>query len=84
MIDSTVNLNTETGLSTQAAIAQLNQDGHNELPSAQSRSLLAIAWGTRSRSDLSLAAGWWGDLLVFGRPPGSDDIAGFCLFLDGD
>ncbi len=36
----------ETGLSTVAAIAQLSQDGHNELPSAQSRSLFAIAWGT--------------------------------------
>ena len=46
MIDSTVHLNTEAGLSTQAAIAQLKQDGHNELPSAKSRSLLAIAWGT--------------------------------------
>jgi P-type Ca2+ transporter type 2C len=46
MIDSSDNRNTETGLSTQAAIARLNQDGHNELPSAQSRSLFAIAWGT--------------------------------------
>jgi P-type Ca2+ transporter type 2C len=36
----------ETGLSTAAAITQLKQDGHNELPSAQSRSLLTIAWGT--------------------------------------
>ena len=45
-INETVNLNAETGLSAQAAIAQLEQDGHNELPSAQSRSLLAIAWGT--------------------------------------
>jgi P-type Ca2+ transporter type 2C len=36
----------ETGLSSAAAIARLQQDGHNELPSAQSRSLLAIAWNT--------------------------------------
>jgi P-type Ca2+ transporter type 2C len=43
---SLIALNTETGLSTQAAIAQLNQDGHNELPSGQSRSLFAIAWDT--------------------------------------
>ena len=35
----------EAGLSSEAAIERLNQDGHNELPSAQSRSLFAIAWG---------------------------------------
>ena len=35
----------EVGLSSKAAIKRLNQDGHNELPSAQSRSLFAIAWG---------------------------------------
>ena len=35
----------EAGLSSEAAIKRLNQDGHNELPSAQSRSLFAIAWG---------------------------------------
>gem|GEM_PF-4527772 len=43
-MNSSINLKTETGLSTQAAIARLNQDGPNELPSAQSRSLHSIAW----------------------------------------
>jgi Ca2+-transporting ATPase len=33
-----------TGLSSATAIARLKQDGYNELPSGQSRSLLTIAW----------------------------------------
>ncbi len=41
---SVVNLNTVTGLSEQEAIALLKQDGYNELPSAQARNFLAIAW----------------------------------------
>jgi P-type Ca2+ transporter type 2C len=49
---SPVNLNATAGLSEQdanglssaTAIATLERDGYNELPSAQSRSLLAIAW----------------------------------------
>lgn len=36
--------NTEAGLSKPEAIARLKQDGYNELPSARSRHLLAIAW----------------------------------------
>jgi P-type Ca2+ transporter type 2C len=32
------------GLPSATAIANLKRDGYNELPSAQSRSLLAIAW----------------------------------------
>jgi len=41
---SAVDLNTVTGLSEQEAIALLKQDGYNELPSAQARNFLAIAW----------------------------------------
>ncbi len=36
--------NTVAGLSESEAIARLKRDGYNELPSGQSRSLLAIAW----------------------------------------
>jgi Ca2+-transporting ATPase len=43
---SNVDLNNLAGLSEQEAIANLKHDGYNELPSAQSRSLLAIAWDT--------------------------------------
>ena len=32
------------GLSARDAIAKLDRDGYNELPSAQARSLLSIAW----------------------------------------
>lgn len=41
---SNTEANTEAGLSEQEAIARLKQDGYNELPSARSRNLLAIAW----------------------------------------
>ena len=49
-----VKLNTETGLSDQdvnglsstIALTRLKQEGYNELPSAQSRSLWLIAWNT--------------------------------------
>ncbi len=39
-------LNTVTGLSEQEAIALLKKDGYNELPSAEARNFLAIAWDT--------------------------------------
>jgi P-type Ca2+ transporter type 2C len=53
-MDSPIALNPGTRLSTQkpnglssaTAIERLKHDGYNELPSARSRSLLAIAWGT--------------------------------------
>ncbi|WP_309736280.1 cation-transporting P-type ATPase, partial [Chamaesiphon sp. OTE_75_metabat_556] len=32
------------GLSERDAIAKLDRDGYNELPSTQARSLLSIAW----------------------------------------
>jgi hypothetical protein len=38
---SPIALNTVAGLSEQDAIARLKHDGYNELPSAQSRSLLS-------------------------------------------
>jgi P-type Ca2+ transporter type 2C len=41
---SSVDLNPVAGLSDREAIAKLNRDGYNELPSAQARSLLSIAW----------------------------------------
>ena len=41
-----IDLNTWTGLSEQEAVVRLKREGYNELPSAQSRGLLSIAWGT--------------------------------------
>jgi magnesium-transporting ATPase (P-type) len=41
---SSVDLNPVTGLSDRDAIANLDRDGYNELPSTQARSLLSIAW----------------------------------------
>ena len=83
MIDSTVNLNTETGLSTQAAIAQLNQDGHNELPSAQSRSLFAIAWGIIQDPIFLLLVGGGVIYWVLGDLQEALILLGFVLFLMG-
>ena len=83
MIDSTVNLNTKTGLSTQAAIAQLNQDGHNELPSAQSRSLFAIALGIIQDPIFLLLVGGGVIYWVLGDLQEALILLGFVLFLMG-
>jgi magnesium-transporting ATPase (P-type) len=38
------NENPVVGLSDRDAIAKLDRDGYNELPSTQSRGILSIAW----------------------------------------
>jgi P-type Ca2+ transporter type 2C len=83
MINSSVNLHTETGLSAQAAIVLLEQDGHNELPSTQARSLFAIAWGTIQDPIFLLLVGggviYWG----LGDLQEALILLGFVLFLMG-
>ena len=83
MINSSIILKTDTGLSTQAAIARLNQDGHNELPSAQSRSLLAIAWGTIQDPIFLLLVGGGVIYWVLGDLQEALILLGFVLFLMG-
>jgi P-type Ca2+ transporter type 2C len=83
MVTSSINLKSETGLSTQAAIARLNQDGHNELPSAQSRSLLTIAWGTIKDPIFLLLVGGGVVYWVLGDRQEALILLGFVLFLMG-
>jgi P-type Ca2+ transporter type 2C len=83
MIKSSVNLNTETGLSAQVAIAQLEQDGHNEMPSAQARSLFAIAWGTIQDPIFLLLVGGGVIYWVLGDRQEAFILLGFVLFLMG-
>jgi P-type Ca2+ transporter type 2C len=73
----------ETGLSTAAAIAQLQQDGPNELPSAQSRSLLAIAWGTLQDPIFLLLVGGGVIYWFLGDLQEALILLGFVFFLMG-
>jgi P-type Ca2+ transporter type 2C len=71
----------ETGLSTAAAIAQIHQDGHNELPSAQSRSILAIARGTLQDPIFLLLVGGGVIYLFLGDLQEALILLGFVFFL---
>jgi P-type Ca2+ transporter type 2C len=73
----------ETGLSATAAIAQLKQDGHNELPSAQSRSLLTIAWGTLQDPIFLLLVGGGVIYWFLGDLQEALILLGFVFFLMG-
>jgi P-type Ca2+ transporter type 2C len=73
----------ETGLSTAAAITQLKQDGHNELPSAQSRSLLTIAWGTLQDPIFLLLVGGGVIYWFLGDLQEALILMGFVFFLMG-
>ncbi len=83
MADSSVQLNAEKGLTVQAAIARLKQDGHNELPSAQSRSYLAIAWGTIQDPIFLLLVGGGVIYWLLGDLQEALILMGFVLFLMG-
>ncbi len=86
---STIDVNTgpspqtAIGLSSAAAIAQLKQDGHNELPSAQSRSLFAIAWGTFEDPIFLLLVGGGGIYWFLGDLQEALILMGFVFFLMG-
>jgi P-type Ca2+ transporter type 2C len=74
---------TAIGLSSAAAIAQLQQDGPNELPSAQSRSLWAIAWGTLQDPIFLLLVGGGVIYWFLGDLQEALILVGFVFFLMG-
>ena len=71
------------GLSSASAIAQLEQDGPNELPSAQSRSLFAIAWGIIQDPIFLLLLGGGIIYWVLGDLQEALILLGFVFFLMG-
>jgi P-type Ca2+ transporter type 2C len=71
------------GLSSTAAIAQLEQDGYNEIPAAQSRSLLKIAWDTVQDPIFLLLLGGGLIYWVLGDVQEALILMGFVLFLMG-
>jgi Ca2+-transporting ATPase len=76
-------LNTVAGLSEQDAIARLKRDGYNELPSAQSRSLLEIAWDTVQDPIFLLLVGGGVIYWILGDFQEALILLGFVLFLMG-
>ena len=88
---SPIVLNTVTGLSEKdanglpsaTAIARLKHDGYNELPSTQSRSLLAIAWGTVQDPIFLLLVGGGVIYWILGDLQESLILLCFVLFLMG-
>ncbi len=73
----------EAGLSSGAATQLLNQDGYNELPSAQSRSLFAIAWGTIQDPIFLLLVGGGVIYWFLGDLQEAIILLGFVFFLMG-
>lgn len=73
----------EVGLSSATAIAQLEQDGPNELPSVQSRSLFAIAWGIIQDPIFLLLLGGGIIYWVLGDLQEALILLGFVFFLMG-
>jgi P-type Ca2+ transporter type 2C len=82
-MDSSVNLNTVTGLSEQDAIARLKHDGYNELPSAQSRSLWSIAWDSIQDPIFLLLVGGGVIYWILGDLQEAMILLGFVFFLIG-
>ena len=73
----------EVGLSSGTAIERLKQDGPNELPSAQSRSLFAIAWGTIQDPIFLLLVGGGVIYWFLGDLQEAIILLGFVFFLMG-
>jgi P-type Ca2+ transporter type 2C len=88
---SPVNLNATAGLSEQdanglssaTAIANLERDGYNELPSSQSRSLWAIAWESIQDPIFLLLAGGGVIYWVLGDLQEALILLGFVVFIMG-
>lgn len=78
-----VDLNTAVGLSEQEAIANLKRDGYNELPSAKSWSLLAIAWNTIQDPIFLLLVGGGVIYWVLGDLEEALILLGFVVFIMG-
>ena len=80
---STFDPNTAVGLSEQNAIARLKDDGYNELPSAQSRNLLSIAWNTIQDPIFLLLVGGGMIYWILGDLQEALILLGFVFFITG-
>ncbi|WP_373536792.1 cation-translocating P-type ATPase [Microcoleus sp.] len=88
---SPVDINTVTGLSEKdanglpsaTAIARLKDDGYNELPSAQSRNLLSIAWNTIQDPIFLLLVGGGVIYWILGDLQEALILLGFVFFITG-
>ena len=80
---ATFDPNTAIGLSEQNAIARLKDDGYNELPSAQSRNLLSIAWNTIQDPIFLLLVGGGIIYWILGDLQEALILLGFVFFITG-
>ncbi len=80
---ATFDPNTVAGLSEQNAIAQLKDDGYNELPSAESRNLLSIAWNSIQDPIFLLLVGGGIIYWILGDLQEALILIGFVLFITG-
>ncbi|MGB8701819.1 MAG: HAD-IC family P-type ATPase, partial [Thermosynechococcaceae cyanobacterium] len=71
------------GLPSATAIANLERDGYNELPSAQSRSLLVIAWDTLQDPIFLLLIGGGVIYWILGDLQETLILLGFVFFMMG-
>ena len=71
------------GLPSETAIARLKEEGYNELPSAQSRSLWSIAWGMVQDPIFLLLVGGGIVYWILGDLQEALILLGFVLFLMG-
>ena len=80
---ATFDPNTAIGLSEQNAIARLKDDGYNELPSAESRNLLSIAWNTIQDPIFLLLVGGGIIYWILGDLQEALILLGFVFFITG-
>lgn len=80
---STFDINTVAGLSEQNAIARLKDDGYNELPSAESRNLLSIAWNSIQDPIFLLLVGGGIIYWILGDLQEALILLGFVFFITG-
>ncbi len=80
---ATFDPNTAIGLSEQNAIARLKDDGYNELPSAQSRNLLSIAWNSIQDPIFLLLVGGGIIYWILGDLQEALILIGFVFFITG-
>ncbi|MCC3520027.1 cation-translocating P-type ATPase [Microcoleus sp. PH2017_18_LLB_O_A] len=80
---ATFDPNTAIGLSELNAIARLKDDGYNELPSAESRNLLSIAWNTIQDPIFLLLVGGGIIYWILGDLQEALILLGFVFFITG-
>jgi Ca2+-transporting ATPase len=78
-----LDLNTRTGLSAQAAISRLKQEGFNELPSSKQRSILAIAREILQEPIFLLLVACGGIYIFLGEMQDALILLGFVFFIMG-